>query len=94
MQDDKCKALLFWLSDFLYDRKQRVVIHGGFSDWGNVISGVPHASILGPLLFVLYVNDIPQSLSCSREMFADDTLLHNSDSIDIVLLLFNKACIK
>ena len=40
--------------------------------------------ILGPLLFVLYVNDILQTLSCSSEMFADDTLLYNSDSIDIV----------
>ena len=76
--------ILLWLSDFLYDRKQRVVIDGAFSDWGNVISGVPQGSILGPLLFVLYVNDIPQTLSCSSEMFADDTLLYNSDSIDIV----------
>ena len=68
--------ILPWLSDFLYERKQRVVIDGAFSDWGNVISGGPQGSILGPLLFVLYVNDIPQTLSCSSEMFADDTLLY------------------
>ena len=65
--------ILLWLSDFLYDRKQRVVI-----------DGVPQGSFLGPLLFVLYVNDISQTLSCSSEMFAYDTLLYNSDSIDIV----------
>ena len=78
--------ILHWLSDFLYDRKQRVAIDGAFSDWGNVSSGVPRGSILGPPLFLLYVNDIPQTLSCSSEMFADDTLLLN-----LFLLLFNKA---
>ena len=41
------------------------------------MSGVPRGSILGPLLFVLYVNDIPTYLSCPTEMFADDTVIHN-----------------
>ena len=81
--DIKGNILLWNLSDFLYDRTQRVVIDGAFSDLENVISGVPQGSILGALLFVFYVN-IPQTLSCSCEMFADDTLLYNSDSIDIV----------
>ena len=76
--------ILLWLSDFLYDRKEGVVIDGAFSDWGNVISGMPQGSVLGRLLFLLYVNDIPQTLSCSSEMFAHDTLLYNSDSIDIL----------
>ena len=44
----------------------------------RVSSGVPHGSIVGPILFLLYVNDIPENLSCGTEMFADDTLLFNS----------------
>ena len=72
------------MSAFRYDQKQRVVIDGAFSNWGNVSPGVPQGSILVPLLFLLYVNDIPQTLSCSSEMFVDDTLLYNSDFIHFV----------
>ncbi|XP_022809498.1 uncharacterized protein LOC111346476, partial [Stylophora pistillata] len=71
--------ILEWLGDFLQDRFQRVVLEGESSDWSMVYSGVPQGSIVGPMLFLLYVNDIPENLSCSSEMFADDTLLFNSD---------------
>ena len=54
---------------------QRVVIEDAFSDWGPVMSGVSKGSIFGPLLFVLYTNDTPKTLSCSSEMFTDDTLI-------------------
>ena len=50
--------LLDWLSDYLTNRKQRVVILGGRSDWQFIRAGVPQGSILGPLLFLLYINDI------------------------------------
>ena len=49
-----------------------------------VYSGVSQGSIVGPMLFLLYVNDIPENLSCSSEMFADDTLLFNSDQASSV----------
>ena len=67
-------------SDFLSDRFQRVVIDGCQSYWAPVLSGVPQGSILGPLLLILYVNDIPGFLSRPTVMFADDTLAHDSSS--------------
>ena len=70
--------ILEWLSDFLLEQYQRVVLEGESSKWTKVSSGVPQGSIVGPILFLLYVNDIPENLSCASEMFADDTLLFNS----------------
>ena len=70
--------ILEWLSDFLLERYQRVVLEGESSNWTKVSSGVPQGSIVGPILFLLYVNDIPENLSCASEMFADNTLLFNS----------------
>ena len=65
--------ILKWLQDWLTDRKQRVVINGTSSEWQNVISGVPQGSVLGPILFLVYVNDIDEGLSCKISKFADDT---------------------
>ena len=67
-----------WLSDFLLERYQRVVLEGESSNWTKVSSGVPQGSIIGPILFLLYVNDTPENLSYVCEMFADNTLLFNS----------------
>ena len=67
-----------WIRAFLTDRKQRVCINGSYSDWVKVTSGIPQGSVLGPLLFVLYVNDIPSLLDGRSKilMFADDTKLY------------------
>ena len=54
--------LLRVLSDFLKDRKQRVILNGQFSSWASVNAGVPQGSILGPLLFLIYINDLTDGL--------------------------------
>ncbi len=65
--------LLGWINNFITGRTQRVSINGSFSNWHRVRSGIPQGSVLGPLLFVLYINDLPLDINSSIYMFADDT---------------------
>ena len=65
--------LLQILSDFLSNRKQRVVRNGQNSSWTNVQAGVPQGSILGPFLFLIYINDLPDNLFSNVKLFPDDT---------------------
>ena len=67
--------LLELLTDFLKNRKQRVTLNGKTSFWTEVNAGVPQGSILGPLLFLIYINDLPDGLSSNVKLFADDTSL-------------------
>ena len=64
---------LRWIKSYLTNRKQRVMISGQCSDWKNVGDGVPQGSVLGPLLFLVYINDITSDLSSDCFLFADDT---------------------
>ena len=61
--------------DFLRNRKQRVVLNGQTSNWENIHAGVPQGSILGPLLFIIYDNDLAENLSSNPRLFADETSL-------------------
>ena len=67
--------LLNILVDFLNNRKQRVVLNGQTSNWIDVKAGVPQGSIMGPLLFLIYINDLPEGLITNAKLFADDTSL-------------------
>ena len=69
--------VLNWIGSFLSDRRQRVQLRNGTSRWEKVKSGVPQGSILGPLLFLYYVNDMPSYVSNTAKMFADDTKLYS-----------------
>ena len=67
--------LLQLLSSYLKNRKQRVVINGYESEWGEIESGVPQGSVLGPLLFLVYINDLEDGIKSKVIFFADDTSL-------------------
>ena len=67
--------LLALLKDYLYNRKQRVVLNGQTSDWRKINSGVPQESVLGPLLFLIFINDLPDGIASLCKIFANDTSL-------------------
>ena len=71
--------VLKWVKALLTNRKQRTVLNGSFSSLASIISGVPQGSVLGPLLFVVYINDINECASRIDILlkFADDTKLGN-----------------
>ncbi|MCG8116730.1 MAG: reverse transcriptase domain-containing protein, partial [Candidatus Thiodiazotropha endolucinida] len=69
-------SLLQWFTDYLHNRKQRVVLPGTASSWSIIKAGVPQGSILGPLLFLIYINDIVVDIQSSIRLFADDTSLY------------------
>ena len=66
------EKLLGWLRSYLVGRRQKVVINGHSSTWCGVSSGVPQGSVLGPLLFNIYVNDIASQVNSTILQFADD----------------------
>ena len=68
--------LIDLLKNYLSNRKQRVIMNGASSSWKPINSGVPQGSVLGPLLFLVFINDLPENLICNPKLFADDVSLN------------------
>ena len=73
-------TLLQWITNFLSDRTQRVKVNNSYSTWKTVTSGVPQGSVLGPILFIMYINDFPLLLKNTCKMFADDAKIYGKAS--------------
>ena len=71
-----------WIQSFLYNRKQRVRVMNSYSEWAPLTRGIPQGSVLGPILFVIYINDLPDKLNSDCYMFADDTKVFNEIRCD------------
>ena len=91
-------TLLDWFGDYLHDRKQRVVVEGVSSSVHDVISGVPQGSVIGPLLFLLCVNDLPNvAINSKVALFADDSkcfrVVHSPADNDPLQLDLDSMCL-
>ena len=86
--------LVHWIESFLCHRTQRVKINGAFSNVKPVLSGIPQGSVLGPLLFVIYINDLPDvcKLLCNIFLFADDSKLYRHIVSENDHILLNQSC--
>ena len=78
-----------WFASYLENRRQRVVISGAQSEWKYIHAGVPQGSISGPLLILLYINDIVTEIGSNIRLFADDTslffIVENPDTVAEIL---------
>ena len=70
--------VLAWISELLSNRTQRVSVNNSLSSWSKVTSGAPQGSVLGPVLFIIYVNELPDLVDSTMKMYADDTKLYRS----------------
>ena len=71
-------SLFAWFTSYLTNRKQAVVIKGSTSNFGSIKAGVPQGSVLGPILFLIYINDIATEITSETKLFADDTSMYLS----------------
>ena len=76
------ESMINWIQAWLTDRRQRVIVEGEISNWKPVLSGVPQGSVLGPILFLIFINDLDDDLSSKVLKFADDTKVFRTVKTD------------
>ena len=86
------KDLILWFKSYLSYRKFKVNLNKSFSEPGQLLCGVPHRSILGSLLFLLYINDMPLAVKCELLLYENDTycLIFQHSDINEIEIQFNK----
>ena len=82
--------VLAWIQSFLSNRSQRVHINGASAEWSVVTSGIPQGSVLGPLLFVIYINDLPDKIISRIMLYADDTKIYRRIKSEVDEAVFQK----
>ena len=73
MPHQQSELVCLWIIDFLSSRRQQVSVNGSLSSWIELLSGIPQGSVLGPVLFILYINDLSDFIGSFTMLFADDT---------------------
>ena len=68
-----------WIVNFLDQKTQRGVCKGEHSGWAPVLSGVPQGSVIGPILFLVYINDLQEKVNSNVRIFTDDTIVYMDD---------------
>ena len=76
-------AFTVWLSSYLSGRIQKVILNGQVSSGKPISYGVPQGSVLGPILFSIYINNLPKICGNGIQMYADDTVLYSTDPIKL-----------
>ena len=77
-------GMINWIEKWLIDRRQRVVVDGEVSNWKTVLSGVPQGSVLGPILFLIYINDLDDDITSKVLKFADDTKVFRKRKLKVM----------
>ena len=75
-------GIIDWIEQWLTDRRHRVIVDGEVSNWKSVLSGVPQGSVLGPLLLLIYINNLDDNITSNALKFADDTKLFRKVNTD------------